>query len=568
MDLRRLIGALFKWWWLIALSTLIAASTSYWGTTKMPRLYQTGTTLMVGRFIQSADPSSSDFWTSQQLAQSYVQLVRRQPVLQGVIDELGLAMEWPALAGMVNATALPNTQLLEISVVDIDPRRAAAIADEVARQLILQSPTTPDRDQAQQREFVNKQLQDLQVKMEDAKKQSDELEKRLALETSARAIQDTQSQISALQQKITTWQSNYANLLGFYKGSQTNYLSIVDPAVVPGAPFTPNVRYNVMLAALVGCLLAAGAAVLLEYIDDTVKTSEDVERLVKTPTLGVIARMQKITEPTDQLEVLHHPRSSITEAYRGLRTNVQFASIEDTAPCLLVTSATPGEGKSTTAANLAITLVQAGQRVILMDTDLRRPALHRLFGVSNSLGLTNLLLNRELTLEQALTETEIEGLWLLTSGPIPPNPAELLGSKTMQARLAQAHALADVIILDSPPVLAVADASILGRLSSGIIVVIDARRTRGKAVKQAKETLDRVNLKVVGVVLNKLRFPRHAYYYGNYAHYSQTGEKPSRRARNGATNGHVSPNGHVAVGTNGAVVDKPAEPGRKGKTEA
>ena len=286
MELKHYVQAVLKWWWLVVLSTLVATVFSYWGTTQMPRLYRTDTTMMVGRFIESNDPSSSDIYTSQQLATSYVQLIRRQPILQGVIDTLGLNTTPGALGGQINASVIPQTQLIQISVVDTSPERAAAIANEISHQLILQSPTTPEKELAQQREFVGQQLQDLKDKMDEAKKQSGQLEKRLSIETSARAIQDTQTQIGALQQKITTWQASYATLLTFFKGSQTNSLSVVEAAPIPTTPVSPNVFQNVFLAALVGFLLAVGAAILLEYLDNTLKTSEDVERVVHLPTLA------------------------------------------------------------------------------------------------------------------------------------------------------------------------------------------------------------------------------------------------------------------------------------------
>ncbi|MFN8496834.1 MAG: polysaccharide biosynthesis tyrosine autokinase [Anaerolineae bacterium] len=544
MELKHYVQAVLKWWWLVALSTLVATAFSYWGTTQMPRLYRTDTTMMVGRFIESNDPSSSDIYTSQQLATSYVQLIKRQPVLQGVIDALGLNTTPAALGGQVSASVIPQTQLIQISVVDTSPERAAAIANEIAHQLILQSPTTPEKQLAEQREFVGQQLQELKDKMDEAKKQSAQLEKRLAIETSARAIQDTQTQIGALQQKITTWQSSYATLLNFFKGSQTNSLSVVEAAPITTTPVSPNVFQNVFLAALVGFLLAVGAAILLEYLDNTLKSSEDVERVVHVPTLANIGRFQGAPNPTDNLIALNEPRSMITEAYRMLRTNLQFTMLDQTEPRILVTSALPGEGKTTTAANLAIATAQTGRKVILLDTDLRRPSLHKLFGIQNRIGLTNLLLDDNLALESALAETPVAGLLVLPSGPLPPNPAELVGSKAMQRRVAELQKMADILVFDSPPVLAVADATILGSMTSGVVLVVDAGRTRADAVERAKAILDQVQLRVVGVVLNKLRSRRGAGgYYHYYYYYSQGGDKHRRRGSRSGSGGTLGAGG-------------------------
>ncbi len=532
MELKHYLLALLKWWWLILVATLLAAGVSYWTTNRLPRLYLANTTMMVGRFTQAADPTANDFYTSQQLAQTYVQLARRQPILQATADSLGLPMTWSALAGQVNAWVLPQTQLMQISVADTDPERAAAIADEIAHQLILQSPTTSDREQAEQRDFVNQQINDLKTKIETAKRQIEALDKRLTLETSARSIQDLQTQIGAQQQNVMNWQANYANLLNFFKGNQTNYLTVVDTAVVPDAPFSPNIRYNVMLAALIGGLLAVVAAILLEFLDDTVKSSDDVQRLTKLPTLGMITRLPDAKTPTDTLVAVNTPRSMSAEAYRVLRTNVQFTSLGQAEPRLLVTSAAPAEGKTVTAANLAATMAQAGRSVILVDTDLRRPSIHKVFGIPNRMGVTNLLLDPTLSVESVLIETDVPDLRILPSGPLPPNPAELLASQVMQTRLAETQALADVVILDSPPVLVVADAAILGGSATEIILVVNAARTRSAAVKRAKDTLDQMGLHTVGVVLNNLPLRRGAggYTYGGYYgyYYAQTGDGKQR----------------------------------------
>jgi capsular exopolysaccharide synthesis family protein len=532
MELKQYASTLWKWSWLIVLSTLIAAAASFWATSRMPRIYSTTTTLMVGRFIQTADPSGQDFYISQQLAQSYIQLVRRQPILQGTIDTLGLEMGWQTLAAQVNTSLVPGTQLIQISVQDTDPQRAKALADEIARQLILQSPTPEgEQEQAQYRQFVNRRLAVLQTQIEEAEKQIDELQGRLVLENSARGIQDIQSQIEGLQQKITIWQDNYAKLLDFYQGSRTNYLSVVEPASIPSTPVSPRIRYYVLLAAAIGFALAAGAAFLLEYLDDTIKTNEDVDRVLKLPTLGNITRIPRVREPTDHLVTLQLVHSPATEAYRVLRTNIQFSTLNIPSPqLLLVTSASPGEGKTTTACNLAITIAYAGKQVILVDADLRRPSVHRFLGMYNQVGLTSLLLDDTLAVEAALLETPVVGLKMMPSGPLPPNPADLLGSEPMQRRFEQMKELADVIILDSPPILAVADATILGALCSGVILIVDAGRTRSQVVRRAKDALDQLNLRVIGAVLNKLT-PRgtRGYYYSYYYSYADGKSQHKRR---------------------------------------
>jgi non-specific protein-tyrosine kinase len=515
MELKQYLSALWKWSWLIALATVLAVASSYWATARMPRMYRSSITLMVGQFTQSANPTQQDFNLSQQLAQSYVQLVRRQPILQAAIDALDLQMDWRSLASQVHAAPIARTQLIEIDAVSTDPDLSRILADEIAYQLILQSPTPKEREQDQHRQFVGEQLAELQAKIENGEDQLKTLEQRLELEISARSIQELQSQIAVVQQRITAWQANYANLLSFLEGSNVNYLSVVEPATASPRPISPNVQANVLLAGSVGFLLAAGAALLLEYLDDTVKSKEDVDKLLQLPTLGLIPLTEALDEPSERLVVLRHPHSHTAEAYRTLRTNVQFSSLGNPSGRLLVTSAGSREGKTTTACNLAVTLAQAGRRVILTDTDLRRPGVHRYFGVPNQTGLTSLLLEETLTVQEVLTDTSVENLSLMTSGPIPPNPAELLGSEPMSSRLAQMGELSDVVILDSPPVLPVADAMILGGLATGVILVVDAGRTRREMARQANEILQQVGARVIGVVVNRLA-RRHDRGYGYY----------------------------------------------------
>ncbi|MBM3749237.1 MAG: CpsD/CapB family tyrosine-protein kinase [Acidobacteria bacterium] len=246
--------------------------------------------------------------------------------------------------------------------------------------------------------------------------------------------------------------------------------------------------------------------------------------------MGAIARIQDIKEPGDHLVTKSHPRAAISEAYRLLRTSLQFSSLSNPASSVLITSSGPTEGKTTTAANLAITMAQAGKRVVLADTDLRRPAIHNFFGLANSQGLTSLLLDEGLKLDEVLADSGVAGLRVLTSGPLPPNPAELLGSPQMKQLIKRIREQAEVIIFDSPPVLAVADASILGSQCDGALLVVDAGKTRSEVAKRAKETLDKIGVKLFGVVLNKLS-NRHGGGYYYYYYYSAEDERGKRRRK-------------------------------------
>ena len=285
-----------------------------------------------------------------------------------------------------------------------------------------------------------------------------------------------------------------------------------------------------MMAGLVGMILAVGAAFFLEYLDDTIKTPDDVVRTLKLSTLGAITRIRPEGEAYQhKLVSSEHPRSPISEAYRTLRTNIQFSTLDKPAKTLLVTSPNPVEGKSVTAANLAVVMAQSGMKTLLVDSDLRRPTQHKLFQVPNQKGLTNMLLLDELVLDGNIQSVDIENLSVLTSGPIPPNPSELLGSGKMQALLQQLKAVYDVIVFDSPPALAVTDAAVMSRQMDGVVLVTDSGRTRRDMAVRAKETLTKVGANILGVALNRLSERSGGYYYYYYYYARDDGGQGQRR---------------------------------------
>ena len=318
MELGQYLNTIWKWIWLIVLAAAVAAVSSFYAVSQAPRVYQTKTTLMVGQFIRDPDPNTTDFWTSQQLAQTYVQLVGREPILQGSLDALNLSdqMDWRTVSGMVRASLVAGTQLMEIFVTDTNPERAKVLADTIAQQLILQSPANAASDEDDRRAFAAGQLIDLEGKIEGAEIELKELQTELDEAISARRIQDLQTQINTLQGKVSTWQSSYAQFLLFLEGGQVNYLTVVEPALVPTSPISPNVMMNILLAVGIAVTLAVGAAFLLEYMDDTIKTPADIQRTVSLPTLGAIARMEDEL-PGDLPIAVRTPRAPIVEPFRS-----------------------------------------------------------------------------------------------------------------------------------------------------------------------------------------------------------------------------------------------------------
>jgi capsular exopolysaccharide synthesis family protein len=309
------------------------------------------------------------------------------------------------------------------------------------------------------------------------------------------------------------------------------FVTILAPALEPAMPVSPNIPQNVLFAAIAGAVLAGGVAFLLEYLDDTIKDTDDVQRVLGISTLGAITRIAGIRDANDHLITLKHPRSPISEAYRVLRTNLRFSGIENPTGALVVTSAGPGEGKTTTAANLAVTMAQAGRRVVLVDGDLRRPMIHKFFGLSNDVGLCSLFLGDATSLESIIRPTQIETLRVITSGPLPPNPSEVLDSNLMKQTLEELRAQSDMVILDSPPVLAVADANILSSRASGTLLVIDSGKERSEVTRRAYQALKQTNTKVLGVVLNRLSSRKSSGYSSYYSYSSKNQTANEGKAR-------------------------------------
>jgi capsular exopolysaccharide synthesis family protein len=258
---------------------------------------------------------------------------------------------------------------------------------------------------------------------------------------------------------------------------------------------------------------------LKEYLDDTLKDPRQVEESIGLPTIGTIMRMKggRRRRQTYQLSTLFDPRSPAAEAYRALRTNIEFASIDGPIRTLLVTSAVPSEGKTVTAANLAVVFAQAGRRTLLIDADLRQPDVNKLFELPNEAGLTTLLRSEDVAVDSAVHRTDQENLAVLTSGPLPPNPVELLGSQRMKALCQSLQREYDLLIFDSPPLGIFTDAVVLSSFLEGTVLVVDAGRTRRAPVANAHDALGKSGANVLGVVLNgrtKRAYPDHHRYYG------------------------------------------------------
>jgi non-specific protein-tyrosine kinase len=525
MELRQYFAIILRWLWLIVLGTVLAGGTAYVVSKNTTPVYRATTTLLISQARNATAPDYTAILTSERLAKTYAELMTKRPVLEEVARRLGLPSgKFPAT---LNIQPVRDTQLIGLSVESENPQLAAQIANTLPEVFIEQNQTVQQSRFASSKENLSRQL----VIIEEDMKATQQAIAALRGSTSAA----DQAELARLQSTLTQYQSSYASLLKSYEEirlaeAQTmDNVFVAEPAVVPRYPVKPNTLQNTLLAAVVGCMLAVGVAFLIEYLDDTIKTSEDVSQALELSTLGAITRIEARTDEEKVVAALQ-PRSPISEAYRALRTNIQFSAVDRPLKTLLVTSANPLEGKTTTVANLGAVMAQAGLSVILVDSDLRRPALHKFFGVDNKQGLTDALLQSAPNLDGYLQGTAIENLQVLTSGPLPPNPSELLGSQRMRDLVEQLKGKADVLLFDSPPVLAVTDAVVLANQVDGVLLIVDAGATRREAASRARETMAKVGASLLGVALNKLS-ARGAGGYYYYYYYSSEGEGKERRRR-------------------------------------
>ncbi|MBD0320583.1 MAG: polysaccharide biosynthesis tyrosine autokinase [Gemmatimonadetes bacterium] len=317
---------------------------------------------------------------------------------------------------------------------------------------------------------------------------------------------------------------------------EAGQVEVLDLADTPDQPLPTNRTLKVLMGLLAGLLLGTGGAFLIEHVNTTVRSRDELEALLDLPALAVIPRItgdparvgrlrallgrgRHAGDPQDAAGAAHLEHAGGGEAFRTLRTNLMFSQATGALRSLVVASSAPGEGKSTTASNLAISFAQQGLRVVLLDADLRRARLHRVFGVDREPGLTQWVLGM-CTMDQVLRPTTIDGLTLVPSGALPPNPAELLGGDRMARVLRELEDHFDMIILDTPPLLAASDAAVLAARADGVLLVVRAGSTDRTAVVQVTQQLDTVDSRIIGTVLNDLdgKLPR----YGGYDYYRAT----------------------------------------------
>ncbi|MBE0416995.1 MAG: polysaccharide biosynthesis tyrosine autokinase [Coriobacteriia bacterium] len=443
--------------------------------------------------------------------QTQVQLMQLRPLAEETIRKLDLKTDPETLLKRVQVSAVGQTNIVTIKATDGDPESAARIANTMADEFVQWS-------KGYKRESLRAASTEVESRLEEAKEQVLELGRKIDAEGKsddvAAELQIATGAYTTLAEKLEQLRINEQLEIGSGR--------VVSGAVGTEDPVSPKPLRNGVLGTAVGLVFGLGMAFLYEYLDNTIKSEDEVERLFGAPVLGHIPTDRVPKEQAQRLAIVESPGSRTAEAYRVLRNSLDFINFQHDTTTLLVTSAAPGEGKSTVAANLAASLAQAGQKVVMMSCDFRRPTTERFFGVTNMIGLSDVLTGSH-SLKAAMQRPGDEQLVVLTSGKMPPNPSELLSSKKMQELVDELEEWADWVIIDTPPLLAVADPAAVARWADGVLLVTRAGVSTREAGRNAKEMLDNVGARVIGVAVWDLGeagsasgYDYGSHHYGNY----------------------------------------------------
>lgn len=494
LDLRDYLRVLWRRRALIGLSILAAVAGSLAASLLQPATYSASAELTL--IDQSNDPFSSTttavVYNPDRNVQNEISIINSESVRSRVRADIGAA---PA----IQVASQGQTNTIVITAQAPQPEQAATIANAYARAYI-------DVKKGQAVANLQKAVAQARSKINDFQQQINFLDRAVA-DAPPSQRQAVQFNLSAQRQSLVTQQTTYqqqVNQLELSISLQAGGAQVSSPATPPGSASSPKPARSAVLAFVVGLILGVSAALLFEYMDDSVRSKEEFEQAMGgLPTLGMIPRVELARSQDRSLPVsLANPTAPASEAYRALRTSIQFLSVSNPVTVVEITSPNPGEGKTTTVGNLAIGLAQAGKRVCAVCCDLRRPRLHEFFGLSNDTGFTSVITG-ESSLSSALQAVPgVDGLHLLASGAIPPNPAELLSSDRAAEVFTALRARFDAVLVDSSPVLAVTDAAVLVPQVDAVLLVANAGSTSHRALHHAVELLSQVDAPMAGGVFN------------------------------------------------------------------
>jgi succinoglycan biosynthesis transport protein ExoP len=526
IDIRSYLILFWNWIWLILLIGVVTGAAAFIVSTRTVPVYQTTTRLLISDPPTQRSLDYSAMVSTQSMTRTYAQMIVDGPVLQGVIDRLNLSILPQALAGKIRVNVVENTQLLEVVVESTDPQQAADIANTLGQVFAERIRELQSQRYGATQAGLAKQISDM--------------EQQINLTTQALAKETDAAQKLQLESRMTEYRRLYSNLVTNFEQvrlseAQTGTNVVVSrPAITPTNPVRPRTSQNTLMGFLAGMSLATMVVFVLELLDDTLKNPDEIRKKFGLSILGMIANHETIdNKPISQSQ----PRSPVAEAFRSMRTNITFASVDTPLRRILITSATPQDGKTTISTNLAVVLAQGERKAVLIDADLRRPQVHRRFGLLNRSGLSGLFVSPLDAIPSVIQSVDIPGLAIITSGSLPPNPSELLTSHKMIQILDQLNESYDLLLIDTPPVLSVTDSVALAARMDGVILVARPGKTRLRDFKQTIEQLKGVGANVLGVVLNDVDTGsrKYGYYYGGYysksSHYYSNDQENTQKKR-------------------------------------
>ena len=559
MTLERYWSLLTKQWRLIVACIVVVGLGTYLGSRLVTPIYQSTALVRVDVHSSSNSADYNNLLASNQLVQTEAALATSNPVLREVASRYS-DLTADQLVNKTTTAPKLNTQLFEINVQDANPSRAAVLANDIAATLIRQQVQEVGQQNAQSQQQLQQDIDATNKSINDVSTKITNAELKIADLTSQR---DSRTSIAALQLQITGSQSQLNSLQQHYSQDQMlltqlemteaqdrDFLHIAQSAQPAAAPAQPRVLLNTILGFGAGLFLGLMTAILLEQLDTRVRTSEDVAQLLDWPVLGVT---WFVDTAKDKQEVLINPKihSINAESYRIMRTNIGFLAAARPMRSLVITSAMPYDGKTTVASNLAIFMARAGKNTLLVDADLHRPMLHKEFSLAqDTKGLSDAIVacsqqlsnpsvpptsSADIFLSTYMHSVDIPNLHVIPAGSLPPNPSELLDSAAMDKFLTTVmESGIEVVIFDTPPLLGLADTSILTSKVDGTLVVADVTRVKRKNLQQVKAQLTQSGTRVLGCIVNKQRRNRHETPYYYYYNHSADQEKKS------AQNGHNS----------------------------
>jgi non-specific protein-tyrosine kinase len=489
VELLDFIGIIWRRKWLVVATIVLAVIIAFVGNFLIKPVYTASALIRV-----SASPNPldrADLGYVQTLMNTYTIIANTKPVLSQVITELNLKLSSTQLSDMIEVKAIEDTELIQIIVNDSDPQRAADVANKLSNVLISQTDSLAGSETASQ--AIKDQIDQTQEELTNLRTEYD----RLVTDSP-----DDTNRIAELSREVVIKQQTYESLLAQYdktrltEAIRVNSVSLIEPASPPRNPTTPRKTLNVVLGAVLGALVGTGLVLFLNNVDSKIYSVSQVKSLLKLPVLAELGKFAK-----SQMNISDMAPSG-QEGYRRLRASVFSLQRDNQLRTLLVTSPDNDEGKSTIVCNLAQSVALLGRTVLVIDCDLRQPSQHILYDLPNAVGLSTVL-EKKVSLSEAIQSTPMPGLHVLTSGPRPEDPPKLLASSYMTDLLRELAPRYDVILLDTPAATPVVDTTVLAPLADGVLLVVRLGKSQRDALLSTQDQINDVQANLVGVVLNE-----------------------------------------------------------------